>query len=113
MLYKIKRYIRLLFKNTGLEHKRKFHSDLRILHKKFHSGFFDDGDKYQYRPCINCQQSGNLESLFCTSANFQFVKCNNCSMVIMNPIPSPSTLDKLYNSSEMASNLCGDAKTGL
>jgi len=107
MLYKIKRYIRLLFINEGLEHKKKFHDSLRILHKKFHSGFFDDGDKYQFRPCVNCQKSENLKSLFCTSENFQFVKCNNCEMVIMNPIPSPTVLDKLYNSSEMTINLSG------
>ena len=99
-LNKIKRYLRLFFVNHSLSHKKEFHNNLKILHEKFHSDFFDEeGErKYQIRSCVNCKKDDSLKLIFCTPANFDFVQCGHCGMVMMNPMPSLTVLDKMYNS---------------
>ena len=105
-LSKIKRFIRLFFKDASLVHKKKFHKGLRILDKKFHSNFFGELNKYETRSCVVCGKR-NWKPLLINPGGFKFLRCINCEMVMMNPIPSPSYLDKLYNSPEMEINLSG------
>tara|TARA_B100000579_G_C22799964_1_gene839202 strand:- start:498 stop:1535 length:1038 start_codon:yes stop_codon:yes gene_type:complete len=111
-LYRIKRSIRLFFINNSLEEKNIFHKKLFQLNEKFHDGYFSQNEKYQYRDCVCCNNSENLQFVFKSPAKFDFLQCPNCEMVIMNPIPSQSILDKMYNSEEMIDNLHGSHISG-
>ena len=104
--HKIKRFFRLFLYNKGLSHKKIFHKKLAILHDKFFSGELSNSKIFQKRCCVICGLN-DFQFLFTTPANFDFMKCNICGMVIMNPIPTPECLDKLYNSEDMAFNLGG------
>ncbi len=95
------------FKHPKLIHKKKFHKNLRILDKKFLNGDFKKFPLFNERPCIICGNKDDFDFLFKAVECYDYCKCNNCGMVLMNPLPSSENLHELYNTEEMSFNASG------
>lgn len=95
------------FKHPKLIHKKKFHQNLRKLDKKFLDGYYNKFPLFNERVCVVCGNEENFNFLFKAVKCYDYCKCNNCRMVIMNPMPSSDNLHELYNSEEMSFNASG------
>ncbi len=94
------------FNNPNLEHKKKFHKNLRTLDKKFISGEFKKLPLFVERVCVVCSKA-DFKFLFKALGCYDYCRCTNCGMVAMNPLPTSDNLHELYNSEEMSFNASG------
>lgn len=106
MLYKIKKTILSFFKNSSLGYRKILHRNFSALDKKILDKVSNGEQVWSNRNCLVCNNS-NFQKVFIANDCYDYVRCNNCEMVQMEPIPNSSMLDELYNSEEISYNASG------
>lgn len=65
--------------------------------------------QYHYKQCISCSSNKlvpflKVKDYFLTQEVFELVKCENCGLVITNPVPVENEIGKYYDSKEYLSH---------
>ncbi len=105
-LYRIKRFVRSLFKNSSLGYRKTLHKNFSALDKKILDRVAKGEQVWTNRNCVVCNNS-NFQLVFLAKNCYRYVKCNICDMVQMEPVPNGKMLDELYNSDEISYNASG------